>query len=102
MNYVLHPSALMMGPFHASAPRFRRYFRVCPSPLLQALPAIFISWYRKVPLVVWVQDLWPESLAATGFVRNGTVLRWVAGVVRFLYRHTDLILVPSASRSSSR
>ncbi|HNN44415.1 MAG TPA: glycosyltransferase family 4 protein [Azospira sp.] len=98
MNYVSFIlSALMVGPLMLRRRKFDAVFVYAPSPLLQALPAIFISWYRKVPLVVWVQDLWPESLAATGFVRNEAVLRWVARVVRYLYRHTDLILVPSVA-----
>lgn len=98
MNYVSFIlSVLMVGPLMLRRRDFDAVFVYAPSPLLQALPAIFISWYRKVPLVVWVQDLWPESLAATGFVRNEAVLRWVARVVRFLYRHTDIILVPSAA-----
>lgn len=96
MNYASFiVSALLLGPAMLRRRSFDAVFVYAPSPLLQVLPAIFISWYKKVPLVVWVQDLWPESLAATGFVRNKTLLRWVAGAVRFLYRHTDLILVPS-------
>lgn len=98
MNYASFIlSALLLGPLMLRRRQFDAVFVYAPSPLLQALPAIFISWYRKVPLVVWVQDLWPESLAATGFVRNEAALRWVARVVRFLYRHTDLILVPSVA-----
>ena len=98
MNYVSFIlSALLLGPLMLRRRNFDAVFVYAPSPLLQALPAIFISWYKKVPLVVWVQDLWPESLAATGFVRNKIILRWVAKVINFLYRHTDLILVPSAA-----
>jgi len=44
---------------------------------------------------LWVQDLWPESLTATGYVRNRGVLKMVEWVVRFIYRHTDLLLVQS-------
>lgn len=98
MNYASFIlSALLLGPLMLRRRQFDAVFVYATSPLLQALPAIFISWYRKIPLVVWVQDLWPESLAATGFVRNEAVLRWVAMVVRFVYRHTDLILVPSVA-----
>jgi glycosyltransferase involved in cell wall biosynthesis len=66
-----------------------------PSPLLQALPALFLSRLRRCPLVVWVQDLWPESLEATGYVRNGVIISAIRQVVTFLYKRTDLILVSS-------
>jgi glycosyltransferase involved in cell wall biosynthesis len=42
-----------------------------------------------------VQDLWPESLEATGYVRSPRILRGVARVVRFIYRRADLLLVQS-------
>jgi glycosyltransferase involved in cell wall biosynthesis len=45
--------------------------------------------------VLWVQDLWPESLSATGYVRNRFIIAAVRKVVCFIYHHTDLILVQS-------
>jgi glycosyltransferase involved in cell wall biosynthesis len=46
-------------------------------------------------VVLWVQDLWPESLSATGFVQNNAVLKLVEWMVRFIYKYSDLILVQS-------
>ncbi|MBI5890601.1 MAG: glycosyltransferase family 4 protein [Nitrosomonadales bacterium] len=65
------------------------------SPILQALPALFLGWLKGCPVVLWVQDLWPESLAATGYVRNRFVLKLVKQIVRFIYRNVDLLLVQS-------
>jgi glycosyltransferase involved in cell wall biosynthesis len=70
-------------------------FVFAPSPVLQALPAIRLARHRKVPLVLWVQDLWPDSLSATGHVTNRWVLSSVARVVRYIYRSCDCILVQS-------
>jgi glycosyltransferase involved in cell wall biosynthesis len=66
-----------------------------PSPLLQALPAIKLARNRQVPLAVWVQDLWPESLSATGHVKNRWMLAMVGRLVRRIYRACDRILVQS-------
>jgi glycosyltransferase involved in cell wall biosynthesis len=66
-----------------------------PSPLLQALPALFIGWLKKVPVVVYVQDLWPESIEATGYVRNRMIIRVVEILVQLVYRRADLILISS-------
>jgi glycosyltransferase involved in cell wall biosynthesis len=65
------------------------------SPILQAIPAIFLKWRKRAKLVIWVQDLWPETLEATGFVRNRLALKLVGFVVRWIYRHSDLVLVQS-------
>ncbi len=66
-----------------------------PSPLLQALPALALARLKGCPMVLWVQDLWPESLEATGYLRNRLVLSMVRWVVRFIYQRTDLILISS-------
>jgi glycosyltransferase involved in cell wall biosynthesis len=44
---------------------------------------------------LWILDLWPESIAATGAVRSPVLLRWIERMVRFIYRHCDRILVQS-------
>ena len=88
-------SASLLGPWMLRGRQFDAVFVYAPSPLLQALPAVLLSWWKRAPLVVWVQDLWPESLSATGFVRNKRILGLVGSVVRYIYRRTDLILIPS-------
>lgn len=88
-------SGYMLAPFVLRGRQFDVVFVYAPSPLIQALPAIFLAWLKGAPLAVWVQDLWPESLTATGFVRNRYVLRAIDTTVRFIYRHSDLILIQS-------
>lgn len=96
MNYLSFiVSGAVFGPWLLRNREFETVFVYAPSPLLQALPAILLARLKRVPVALWVQDLWPESLAATGFVKNRAVLAIVELVVRFIYRHTDLILIPS-------
>lgn len=66
-----------------------------PSPILQAIPAIWLAKLKNASLVTWVQDLWPESLSATGFVRSPRMLSVVSKVVRWIYKKNDLLLVQS-------
>jgi glycosyltransferase involved in cell wall biosynthesis len=66
-----------------------------PSPLLQTLPAIFCAWIKRAPLILWVQDIWPEAIESTGFIRNRWLLKGVEGVMRLIYRHCDSILIQS-------
>jgi glycosyltransferase involved in cell wall biosynthesis len=70
-------------------------FVYAPSPLLQALPALFIGWLKRIPVLVYVQDLWPESLSATGYIQNRFAIGLVELLVKFIYRFSDLILVSS-------
>lgn len=65
------------------------------SPITSGFPAIIMKWLRSIPLLFWIQDIWPESLAATGAVRSKKVLNLVNHIVRFIYKECDLILVQS-------
>jgi glycosyltransferase involved in cell wall biosynthesis len=66
-----------------------------PSPVTVGLPALVLKRLKRAPLFFWVQDLWPESLSATGVVRARWILALVDRLVRFIYRHCNLILVQS-------
>lgn len=65
------------------------------SPITSVIPAIYLKWKLKKHLAIWVLDLWPESLQATGFIRNKTILAAVGLMVRAIYGATDTILVQS-------
>lgn len=93
LSFVI--SGLLLGPWLLRRQRYDVVFVYGVSPILQAIPALFIAWLKRLKVIVWVQDLWPESLEATGYIRNQRVLGWVEQVVRLIYRHTDLLLVQS-------
>jgi len=68
-----------------------------PSPITVGLPAIIMKKVKPAPIVFWVQDLWPESLSATGAIRSKSIMKAVEMLVRFIYSHCDRILVQSKS-----
>lgn len=68
-----------------------------PSPITVGLPAIIMKKLKSAPIMFWVQDLWPESLSATGVVHSRTIMKAVEMLVRFIYSHCDRILVQSKS-----
>lgn len=70
-------------------------FVYAPSPLIQALVAVFLGWRKKIPVVVYVQDLWPESLEATGYYNNQIIIKFIELIVKFIYRNSKLILISS-------
>ena len=66
-----------------------------PSPITVGLPAIVLRVLKGVPIFFWVQDLWPESLSATGAIKSKWILDRVKTLVRFIYDRSDRILVQS-------
>lgn len=63
-----------------------------PSPVTVGLPAVWLGRRKKVPVVFWALDLWPETLAAIGVVRSPRILGWVGHMVRFIYNRSTLVL----------
>lgn len=66
-----------------------------PSPITVGLPALLLKKIKKAPILFWVQDLWPESLIATGAVQSKLVISLVGRLVRFIYKRCDKILIQS-------
>lgn len=66
-----------------------------PSPITAVIPAIFLKKKLEAPLAVWVQDLWPESASATGYLHNKRLLAILERLVRWIYAKSDWLLVQS-------
>lgn len=96
LNYLSFVVAgLCCLPWMLRKRSFEAILVFAPSPITQAIPAIPLKWFKKARLALWVQDLWPESLEATGFIKNPHLLKVVGCMVRLVYRCCDLLLVQS-------
>ncbi len=96
LNYLSFiVSSAIFGTWRLRRQRFDVVFVYASSPLLQAIGATVLARLKGCAVVTWVQDLWPESLQATGYIRNPRVLAIVAAVVRGIYCRQDLVLVQS-------
>lgn len=65
------------------------------SPVTVGIPALVLKRIKNAPILLWVQDLWPESLAATGAVRAPWILNAVGTLTRHIYRNCDRIAIQS-------
>jgi glycosyltransferase involved in cell wall biosynthesis len=64
-------------------------------PATIGLPAIIARLIRRAPVVYDIQDLWPDTVAATGMLTGSPVLRLIEGWCRFVYRTADRLVVLS-------
>lgn len=67
------------------------------SPITVALPAIKFKKKKKIPVVINIQDLWPENIIAVTGITNFIVIGLVNKMVDYIYKHCDLILTASPS-----
>ena len=75
--------------------KFDLIFVFGPSPFTICLPAIFIKKIKKIPIIFWVLDLWPESVISAGNLNSGIIPKMLDPIVKFIYTHSDSILVSS-------
>lgn len=98
MNYISFVfSATLLGAWSLRGRKFEIVFVYEPSPITVTLPAIFLGYLKSAPVVLWVLDLWPETLKAIGIIRSEYLLKIVGYLVTFIYRRCDLILAQSKS-----
>lgn len=64
-------------------------------PMTAAAAPVALRIIRGVPFVVDVQDLWPDTLAATGMIGNPHLLRLVGAWTNFVFRKAARIVVLS-------
>jgi glycosyltransferase involved in cell wall biosynthesis len=96
LNYLSFvATGLFLLPWLLRGRKFDSIMVFAMSPITQVIPAIPLKWIKRAHLAAWVQDLWPESLAATGFVRNPQALRMVGWMVRGIYACCDTLLLQS-------
>lgn len=64
-------------------------------PLTVGMTAALIRAFRWIPVVYDIQDMWPDTLRATGMIGSAKVLSLVAAVCNWVYRRMDHIVVLS-------
>ncbi|MEA3429493.1 MAG: glycosyltransferase family 4 protein [Thermodesulfobacteriota bacterium] len=93
LNYTSFAlSASLLGFFLTKRPDI---IYVYHPPATIGLPALFLHLLHRVPFVYDIQDLWPDTLAATGMMDNKAVLWLVDKWCRFIYSHAAKIVVLS-------
>ena len=64
-------------------------------PLTVGVAASLIRSLRRIPLVYDIQDMWPDTLRATGMLNNSRLLKLINQICNWVYRRADRIAVLS-------
>ncbi|WP_060508927.1 glycosyltransferase family 4 protein [Pseudomonas sp. NBRC 111124] len=93
LNYAsFAATSLLYGLFGARKPHVIYAYH---PPLTVGMSAALIRMFRRVPVVYDIQDMWPDTLKATGMFSNEKALRLVSRVCDWVYRRVDQIVVLS-------
>ncbi len=95
LNYISFIFGALFTSLFMMKNEFNIVFVFEPSPVTVGIPAIFIKKIKKIPLCFWVLDLWPESVVSAGNLKSSFIPRILNPIVRYIYKHSDRILVSS-------
>lgn len=62
-------------------------------PLTTSISAAIVGFFRRTPFVIDVNDLWPDTLRATGMIRSERLLGIAGRVCSWTYRRAARIVV---------
>lgn len=93
VNYAsFAASSLIYGLFGARRPDVIYAYH---PPLTVGVTASLIRLIRRIPVVYDIQDMWPDTLSATGMLNNRRLLSIVSGLCNWVYRRVSHIVVLS-------
>ena len=93
LNYLSYAfSASFFGLFRMEKPDIVFAYH---GALPVSIPALLYKLIRKVPFVYDINDLWPDTLTATGMLKNKVLLSIVNSWCNLTYRYADHLTVLS-------
>lgn len=64
-------------------------------PLTVGVSVAWLSIVKRVPFILNIQDMWPDTLVSTGMIKEGYITRFIAKVAMWLYKRSTHIVVLS-------
>ncbi len=89
LNYVSYMCSAVIGSLLLPKPDIV----LSTSPqFFNGLAGYFVSRLMRIPWVLEIRDLWPESIVAVGAIRNPSVVKLLEWVERFAYQKASRIV----------
>lgn len=93
LNYASFAwSAALLGPWLVRRPDV---IYVYHPPGTIGFPAAVLRLLKRAPIVYDIQDMWPDTIASTGMMSNGRLLKVLGAWMRWVYRRADALVVLS-------
>jgi glycosyltransferase involved in cell wall biosynthesis len=90
LNYLSYMvAAVLVVPFLSN---FDVVLSTSPQ-FFNGLAGYLVSRLKRVPWILEIRDLWPESIVAVGAITNRPVIRLLEGLELFAYRKADHLVV---------
>lgn len=89
LNYISYMcSAVVVSLF---LPKADVVFSTSPQ-FFNGLAGYVVGKLKRIPWVLEIRDLWPESIVAVGAIKNPAIIKMLEWIERFAYRKADRIV----------
>lgn len=88
-------SCIIFGFKRLENKKFEKVFFFGTSPIFSALPAILYSKKKKIPLAIWLLDLWPQTLYQFKFFKFFLIKQIITYIVSKILNSFDIIFTQS-------
>lgn len=65
------------------------------SPVTACIPALVARTRLKAPVFLWIQDLWPYAISASGNIHNKFIFRITNWISKTIHKACDRVLIQS-------
>ena len=96
LNYLSYAFNASIAMFGRLGKKYDATFVYEVSPITQAYPALLLRRLKKVPMCLYVADLWPDTLFSHG-LSGGRVKRILTKKCSSIYKKTDHIIAVNES-----
>ena len=95
LNYLTSAMSFCLHSIWHGRKKFDAIFVFNTSPATIGLPATIIRGIYGTPVIMWVLDLWPESISATAAIKKPFILNSIRRMMKSIYKRCDKILISS-------
>ena len=96
---ILDYMSFMLSSFFCGLFTKKQDIIVATSPqFFTLISGYFISRFKRIPLVLEIRDLWPESIVAVGAIKKSSwIIRVLYKIAIFLYKKSTIIICVTQS-----
>lgn len=95
LNFLSFPAASLLRIPQLARRRYDAVLAYQLSPVMMSLASILLARLKRVPLTMYVLDLWPENLFSVIPVRNPLLRGLLTRHSHWYYRHADRLVALS-------
>lgn len=95
LNYATFPFFATFKLIRLTFKKYDKVFVYEPSPIFQCIPALIIAWFKRCERIIYVLDIWPDSVYSVVNIKNKFFRKLLKKYSASTYRKFDKLLVTS-------